>query len=672
MGAKNHGEDIEDYSAEQAEFDVQPARDSFSSQHEFHLTEESKTKRATRVPKKITKKEVTDANRSTRMSRVGTTKLQYNKMSVNNNISTTKKSPKQLNISNNSHATRNLSGKKIESETKEVLDDTVQFNSIDEGKEIVDVLDEAPNCDQSNSTDTETPDREEEHIIPPEVKIDDIIYQKMEELEVRVEKFEDELREVAAIEFSIYSVIAEHAGSGYEVHTPARRLSKIFIHACQSLSEDKKARMARSIVSSLVLVAKSCGNDISRLTFWLSNTIVLREIITQNLEKSSQMDRFIKDTAADAKGSPLQWRNGPIGKPDRKRFSLQPTYVWHETSTIITALNKIESWVFSRIIESVWWQALTPHMQSPIKKYGDRKQGNFSVNLWLMTFHDAFTRLCPLRAKGSKCGCLPALAKLVMQHCISRLDVAMLNAILREPAIEVPTDPISDPIADPNVLPIPPRDLSFGTGAQLRNAIGNWSILLTEKFGMNVEESRKTSRDGLDDDDRKGTNELMWFRLLHQLSELLMLPKDMLLEAPIRQEVCPSFGVPLITRILDNFTPDEFCPDPVPSFVLDELNSESVLEEASDIEKVTSIPCAASAISYHPSALANTAVELAIAGEAPAKLDKKVLSIQMRGYTSEDDFRELDLPLSFLDDKGVTEMSQTNERYKLLQEIWSE
>lgn len=55
---------------------------------------------------------------------------------------------------------------------------------------------------------------------------------------------------------------------------------------------------------------------------------------------------------------------------------------------------------------------------------------------------------------------------------------------------------------------------------------------------MDVEESRKGVQDGLEDDDgRNNTNEIMWFGLLRELSELLMLPKDMLLETPIRQEV---------------------------------------------------------------------------------------------------------------------------------------
>lgn len=58
-----------------------------------------------------------------------------------------------------------------------------------------------------------------------------------------------------------------------------------------------------------------------------------------------------------------------------------------------------------------------------------------------------------------------------MEHCVARLDVAMFNAILRESAHEIPTDPVSDPIVDPRVLPIPAGDLSFGSGVQLKNSV---------------------------------------------------------------------------------------------------------------------------------------------------------------------------------------------------------
>jgi hypothetical protein len=59
-----------------------------------------------------------------------------------------------------------------------------------------------------------------------------------------------------------------------------------------------------------------------------------------------------------------------------------------------------------------------------------------------------------------------------MEQCVARLDVAMFNAILRQSEEEMPTDPISDPISDPSVLPIPAGNLSFGAGAQLKNAVG--------------------------------------------------------------------------------------------------------------------------------------------------------------------------------------------------------
>ena len=143
-----------------------------------------------------------------------------------------------------------------------------------------------------------------------------------------------------------------------------------------------------------------------------------------------------------------------------------------------------------------------------------------------------------------------------MEKCISRFDVAMFNAILRESEHQIPTDPVSDPILDSKVVPIPAGELSFGSGAQLKNAvtktkqssvsfiavreltnpmslyyplqIGNWSRCLTKMFGMNNE----------DDDESEGSDSSKAFVLLNELSDLLMLPKDMLMESSIREEVC--------------------------------------------------------------------------------------------------------------------------------------
>jgi hypothetical protein len=68
------------------------------------------------------------------------------------------------------------------------------------------------------------------------------------------------------------------------------------------------------------------------------------------------------------------------------------------------------------LIDFLFFQAMTPHMQTPAEDLStlkDQQHGNFSIDIWKSVFLDAFSRICPLRAGGHECGCLPALAKLV-------------------------------------------------------------------------------------------------------------------------------------------------------------------------------------------------------------------------------------------------------------------
>lgn len=84
--------------------------------------------------------------------------------------------------------------------------------------------------------------------------------------EPRTETLEDELKEAAALEAAVYSVVAEHSSSMSKVHAPARRLARFYIHACKGngLDHSKRACAARAAVSGLILVSKACGNDVPR------------------------------------------------------------------------------------------------------------------------------------------------------------------------------------------------------------------------------------------------------------------------------------------------------------------------------------------------------------------------------------------------------------------------
>ncbi|KAJ0229684.1 hypothetical protein HA466_0314850 [Hirschfeldia incana] len=465
--------------------------------------------------------------------------------------------------------------------------------------------------------------------------------QKAESLETRIEKLEAELREVAALEISLYSVVPDPPAQ----LTSFTLLLEEFQDSISMLVNIGVKKSKQLSLETQILISSLCF----RLTFWLSNIVTLREITSHAFGSEHTGSEKLKITKKS---------NG---------FKLD----WHETETFTEALEKVESWIFSRIVESVWWQVFTPRMQSPKnggetneKLIGYQEKGSFSISLWKNAFKVALSRLCPMRGAGHECGCLPILFKMVMEKCIARVDVAMFNAILRESEHQIPTDPVSDPILDSKVLPITAGDLSFGSGAQLKNAIGYWSRCLAEG---SVEEDEK------------------YFSLLNELSDLLMLPKDMLMDLSIREEVCPSISLPLIKRILCNFTPDEFCPDHVPGAVLEELNTESISDQK--LSGVT-FPYAASPVTYIPPSSTNVAEKISVVGGDISRMSRNASVIQRKGYTSDEELDELNSPLTFVIDKVSVSLSSghngkvtqqdekvcevvANVRYELLKEVWS-
>ncbi|KAI3811701.1 hypothetical protein L1987_21430 [Smallanthus sonchifolius] len=568
-------------------------------------------------------------------------------------------SPVKGNSEMSSHKPRVKSSKAPSASTSKKT--TISDNN-SKGVKIHPKLSSAPSSVSSEGIDDQTaPEPKEVDILDDDETKEDLD-QKIEEMEMRIEKLEEELREVAALEISLYSVVPEHGSSAHKVHTPARRLSRLYIHAAKHYSQGKRVTIAKNTASGLVLIAKSCGNDVPRLTFWWSNTIVLRETITQAFGSSCQ-----SSSSTRAFGT-----NGPSNKNEgrSKQFNNKPDFIefiddWQETRTFTSALEKVESWIFSRIVESIWWQTLTPKMQSlgddtnankSIGKLlgptvGNQQQGNFSINLWRIAFHDAFKRLCPVRAGGHECGCLPVLARMVMEQCVARLDVAMFNAILRESAHEMPTDPVSDPIVESRVLPIPAGDLSFSSGAQLKNAVGNWSRWLSDWFGLDTEDEHEhgTCEDVSEKDGK--SSELKCFHLLNALSDLLMLPKDMLMDSSVRTEVCPSISLPLLKRILCNFTPDEFCPDSVPGAVLEAVNAESMIERSLSGDNSSSFPYAAAPVVYKPPSSIDISQNVSEVGGKQSQLIRNSSVIQRKGYTSDEELEQLDSPLGYIIDK---------------------
>ncbi|BAT84825.1 hypothetical protein VIGAN_04228700 [Vigna angularis var. angularis] len=554
---------------------------------------------------------------------------------------------------------------------------------------------------QNNGGNIQSSDRKDAKVYPREAR-NAILDSKIEQMENKIKMLEGELREAAAIEAALFSVVSEHGSSMSKVHAPARRLSRLYLHACKENLQARRVGAARSAVSGLVLVAKACGNDVPRLTFWLSNSIVLRTIIsktTKDVTTSNTSGSRTKRKNGEVKvgkvTQPLIWRGFSPRKNDYMAFENGGIGNWDDPNVFTSALEKVEAWIFSRIVESIWWQSLTPCMQNSDAKVTrkdssknyknmsgscDQDKENLSLDIWKNAFREACERLCPIRAGGHECGCLSVLPRLIMEQCVARLDVAMFNAILRESDDGIPTDPVSDPIGDPKVLPIPPGKLSFGSGAQLKTAIGNWSRWLTDLFGLDDDDSHDRDDDDLDSNDGSQNSSFKSFHLLNALSDLLMLPKDMLLNASIRKEVCPMFTAPLIMRILDNFVPDEFCPDPIPDDVFEALDSQQDdLDDGN--ESINNFPCIATPIAYSPPpATTITSITGEIGSESQLRRSKS--SIVRKSYTSDDELDELNYPLSLILNSGSAPASTKSNckwkesrdesaiRFELLRDVW--
>lgn len=68
--------------------------------------------------------------------------------------------------------------------------------------------------------------------------------------------------------------------------------------------------------------------------------------------------------------------------------------------------------------------------------------------------------------------------------------------------------------------------------------VGNWSRLLTDMFGIDAEDYLEEYQENGENEERHGGDgEPKSFVLLNDLSDLLMLPKDMLIDRQVRQEV---------------------------------------------------------------------------------------------------------------------------------------
>jgi len=102
-----------------------------------------------------------------------------------------------------------------------------------------------------------------------------------------------------------------------------------------------------------------------RLTFWLSNCVMLRAIVSEAFEEDHlpvsagpSVERMGNKKGMNKKPVALNWKVSSSGKIGNRSGLVKSLEDWEDPLTLLHALEKVEFWIFSRIVESVWWQVL--------------------------------------------------------------------------------------------------------------------------------------------------------------------------------------------------------------------------------------------------------------------------------------------------------------------------
>eukprot|EP00249_Psilotum_nudum_P017022 c26114_g1_i1 orf=250-1044(-) len=146
------------------------------------------------------------------------------------------------------------------------------------------------------------------------------------------------------------------------------------------------------------------------------------------------------------------------------------------------------------------------------------------------------------------------------------------------------------------------------------------------------------------------------FPLLKAIGDLLMLPKDILADKSVREEVCPILNLRQIRKLLLSFVPDAFSPDPISPSLLAAINEEILMEKQidGDIDESTSSQGMVSAppIIYIPPQSSSIREWVGDTSDyisfGKSSLLLRNSSLLRRSQTSDDELGELESPMNLL------------------------
>ncbi|KAI8469921.1 MAG: hypothetical protein J3K34DRAFT_511741 [Monoraphidium minutum] len=356
-----------------------------------------------------------------------------------------------------------------------------------------------------------------------------------------------EMLAAAATEVAVHlgrRALVPGRGAARAAHAPARRIVRTLV----CLGHQEGALFGDAALRHMQAAALAGRGEPGQLAFWWSNAVHMRGFL-------QSLSLFTPQSEDGAKA--MQWA----------------------AEMFVPRLLSLERSIFDELVAHVWTETLVPKVAAARSRApsgappGANRRGGAEAALrkWMEALEAANGRLRGLGREGH----FNALRQQVLLELLSRVDALLFHYLIHPaPAAggggggELWEQPGfcggggggvgGAPALDESLLFFARGALMFGTGMQLKMACAR---LQQWAFGEG----------GLRDiwAQLPGQGQAL-FRLLKGTSDLLMMPKALLLDADIRRE---AVGLPPATTayIIARFEPDEFSPEGVPPAVLKAL-----------------------------------------------------------------------------------------------------
>eukprot|EP00878_Enallax_costatus_P020355 GHUV01021510.1.p1 GENE.GHUV01021510.1~~GHUV01021510.1.p1 ORF type:complete len:707 (+),score=273.69 GHUV01021510.1:214-2121(+) len=454
----------------------------------------------------------------------------------------------------------------------------------------------APRPVKNKGTQTELAD-----LAPAEPQLDDVT------------SLQDELLMAAATEFAIYNAqrpLLPGRQLSRSIHAPARRIARTLV--CLGRQDGIPfGQLALRQVSAGVVAGRS---DTQLLAFWWTNAVHLRGFL-QSLNLAM--------AEAAGENAPKHWA----------------------AEAFVPRLLQQEKFIFDELVSYVWTHTFVPAVAASRAKPAQaalaagvvkRSGQEAALRKWLAALESVSQQLKGLGREGH----VNTLRHQVLLAVMKRMDTLIFHFLINPPSDTIseggsssaaasggpfsptpdsPTrsqdglqqqssvlhDPLNPnmPMLDDSMLFFTRGVLTFGTGMNLKMACTRFQQWAFGEGGMREIWANLPSQ---------GQS---LFPLLRSTSDLLMMPKDLLLEEGIRADLCDSLPLGTLVYMLNRFQPDDFSREGIPYDVLQELKSAAVAAGADDGSSPPILEVEAECTYYSPTD--DMAMEKVEVGEEP-------------------------------------------------------